>query len=84
VPESRPRKKPSFTPPTTSRKPVRIGSARWVAPAMVTCWVVGLLWIVLFYLVGQDLKYFRDIGNWNLVVGMGLIALGFVFSTKWE
>jgi hypothetical protein len=83
VPESRPRKKQSFTPPT-GRKPVKVGGARWVAPAMVTCWILGLLWIVLFYLVGQDLKYFRELGNWNLVVGMALIGLGFVFSTKWE
>jgi hypothetical protein len=51
---------------------------------MVTCWLVGLAWIVLFYLAGDNLKYFRDIGNWNLVVGMGLIAVGFVLSTKWE
>jgi len=50
---------------------------------MVTCWVLGLAWIVVFYLL-PDLPYFRELGNWNLLVGMGLIALGFVFSTKWE
>jgi hypothetical protein len=83
VPESRPRKKQTFTPPT-AKKPVRIVGPRWVAPAMVACWLVGLLWIVLFYLAGDSLKYFRDIGNWNLVVGMSLIAVGFVLSTRWE
>jgi Cell division protein CrgA len=83
VPESRPRKRQAFTPPP-ARKPVRVGGPRWVAPVMVTCWLVGLSWIVLFYLAGDNLKYFRDIGNWNLVVGMGLIATGFVLSTKWE
>jgi hypothetical protein len=51
---------------------------------MVACWLVGLLWIVLFYLAGDSLTYFRDIGNWNLVVGMSLIAVGFVLSTRWE
>ncbi len=83
MPESRPRKKQTFTPPA-AKKPVRLGGARWVAPAMVTCWVLGLLWIVVFYLVGDNVKYFRDLGSWNLVIGMGLIALGFIFSTKWE
>jgi hypothetical protein len=50
---------------------------------MVGCWILGLTWIVLFYLV-PDLPYLRELGNWNLAVGMGLIALGFIFSTKWE
>jgi len=83
VPESRSRKKPEYTAPTTSRKPARVGSARWVAPAMVTFWVLGLAWIVVFYLA-PDLKYLGELGNWNLAVGMGMIAIGFAISTKWE
>ena len=50
---------------------------------MVACWVVGLAWIVTYY-INPDLKYLRDLGDWNLLVGMGLIAVGFVLSTKWE
>jgi hypothetical protein len=83
VPESRPRKKSAYTAPTSSRKPARVGSARWVAPAMVACWIVGLLWIVVFYLA-PDLKYMSDLGNWNLLVGMVLISIGFVFATRWQ
>jgi Cell division protein CrgA len=84
VPESRSRKRSAYTPPTdTKRRPVRVGSSRWVAPLMVTCWVLGLAWIVLFYLL-PDLPYLRDLGNWNLAIGMAFIAAGFVFSTKWE
>lgn len=83
MPESRSRRRTTYTPPTGSKRAVRIGGSRWVAPAMVTCWVLGLAWIVLFYLA-PDLPYLRDLGNWNLAVGMGLIAIGFVLSTKWE
>lgn len=83
MPESRPRKKSDYTPPTAARKPVRVGSARWVAPAMVTCWVIGLAWIVLYYLA-PGIPYLRDLGNWNLLIGMVLIAAGFGFATKWE
>jgi hypothetical protein len=82
VPESRPRKKATYTPPT-SKKPARIGGARWIAPAMVAFWLIGLIWIVVYYVV-PDLKYMRDLGGWNLVIGMGFIAVGFVLSTKWE
>jgi Cell division protein CrgA len=83
VPESRSRKKAEFTPPKTTKKTTRIGGARWIAPAMVACWVIGLAWIVTYY-INPDLKYLRDLGDWNLLIGMGLIAVGFVFSTKWE
>lgn len=83
MPESRLRKKADYTPPTTSKKPVRVGGARWIAPVMVACWVLGLAWIVTYY-INPDLRYLRDLGDWNLLIGMGLIALGFVFSTKWE
>ena len=83
MPESRPRKKADYIAPPTSRKPVKIGGSRWIAPAMCTCWIIGLAWIVLYYIV-PDMKYLRDLGNWNLVVGMVFIALGFVLSTKWE
>ncbi|CAA9377305.1 MAG: Cell division protein CrgA [uncultured Nocardioidaceae bacterium] len=83
MPEPHSRKKPQYTPPSAARKPTRVGGGRWVAPAMLTCWILGLAWIVVYYLL-PDLKYMSDLGNWNLAVGMGLIALGFVFSTKWE
>lgn len=83
MPESRPRKKAEYRAPQSSRKPVKMGGRRWVAPVMVGCWLLGLAWIVVYYMA-PDLKYFRDIGNWNLAIGMVFIALGFVFSTKWE
>lgn len=83
MPESRPRKKSDYIAPATAKKPVRIGNSRWVAPAMVTCWIAGLLWIVVFYLA-PNLKYLSDLGNWNLLIGMALISLGFAFATRWE
>lgn len=83
MPESRSRKKAGYTPPATSKKPTRVGGARWIAPVMVGCWVLGLAWIVTYY-INPDLKYMGELGDWNLLIGMGLIAVGFVFSTKWE
>lgn len=83
MPESRPRKKRASISSATSQTPRRVGGGRWVAPAMIACWLLGLAWIVVYYLV-PDLKYMAELGNWNLLVGMGLISLGFVFATKWE
>lgn len=82
MPESRPRKKANYTPPS-SKTPERFGGGRWVAPAMVTFWLVGLLWIVVYY-IAPNTRYLVDLGGWNLAIGMVLIAGGFVLSTKWE
>jgi hypothetical protein len=57
---------------------------RIAAPAMVTCWLVGLLWVVVFYIAGAEIPGMRELGNWNLLAGMGLIAVGFIFATQWE
>ena len=90
MPPSRPRRKSRFNPSPAgstavgARSSARWGGGRWIAPAMCTCWVVGLLWIVTFYIAGDRIGVLRALGNWNLLIGMGLIALGFVFATRWE
>lgn len=57
---------------------------RWAAPAMLTCWLLGLIWVVVFYIAGDKLPVMSDLGGWNIVVGMAVIALGFLFATQWE
>ncbi|MDX3001337.1 cell division protein CrgA [Kribbella solani] len=66
----------------TPKKP-RTQSRVWVAPLMLACWLLGLAWLVVFYVAGQDIPVMNDLGNWNLLIGMGLIAVGFVVSTQW-
>jgi uncharacterized membrane protein (DUF485 family) len=66
----------------TPKKP-RTTSRVWVAPLMLACWLIGLAWLVVFYVAGQDIPVMNDLGNWNLLIGMGLIAVGFVVSTQW-
>jgi hypothetical protein len=84
VPESRSRKKADYTPPSpASQKIARMRARRWVAPVMVACWLVGLAWIVVFY-IAPHAAFFDSLGNWNLLIGMVFIAAGFVLSTKWE
>ncbi|MEV0793075.1 cell division protein CrgA [Kribbella sp. NPDC050459] len=66
----------------TPKKP-RTTSRVWVAPLMLACWLLGLAWLVVFYVAGQDIPVMDGLGNWNLLIGMGLIAVGFVVSTQW-
>ena len=64
-----------------------LGRGRGVVIAMLGCFLVGLLWICTFYVFSDDLSklwIFNDLGQWNLVVGIAFMAVGFSFATKWE
>ena len=58
-------------------------SPRWLVPVMLAFFIVGLLWIVLYYLA-PSLPVVSDLGSWNMLVGFGLIMVGFGLSTKWR
>ena len=67
-------------------KPQRIGN-RWAGPAMVTSGIIGLIWIVVFYTLSNgttNIPLYSDLGQWNLVIGMGFIVAAFGFAMKWE
>ena len=50
---------------------------------MLTLMVVGLLWIVVFYITSQRFPV-EAIGRWNLGVGFGLMLSGFAMTTRWR
>ncbi len=84
MPRSRIRRKADFTPPPR-RESGGLGVAgRWVAPTMVTLLVLGLVWIVVYYIAGNDIPLVQDLGGWNLVIGMGMITGGFIAATRWK
>ena len=83
MPRSRIRRRSAFTPPPDKTRAVRVGSPRWLVPAMLTFMVVGLLWVVVYY-VTQTEYPIGSIGNYNMLVGFGLIAIGFGMSTRWK
>ncbi|MGH8774495.1 MAG: cell division protein CrgA [Jiangellaceae bacterium] len=86
MPKSRIRRKADFTPPQEQGSGGGgIGvSGRWVAPTMVTLLLLGLAWIVVFYIARDSIGFIDDLGGWNLVIGMGLITAGFITATKWK
>ncbi len=83
MPESKGRKpEVAYTPPTRKAPgPPRLQT--WVAPTMVTLLVLGLAWVVTYYVTSSAWPI-GAIGDWNLMVGLGLIALGCVAATKWR
>ncbi|NJP99254.1 cell division protein CrgA [Streptomyces zingiberis] len=84
MPKSRIRKKADFTPPPAKQTTIKLSSGRsWVAPLMLALFLIGLAWIVVFYVTTGDMPV-KSLGNWNIVVGFGFIAAGFVVSTQWK
>ena len=64
-----------------------LGRGRGVVVGMLGCFLIGLVWICTFYVFSDDLSklpIFNDLGQWNLVVGIAFMAVGFSFATKWE
>ncbi len=82
MPESRARKKADYTPPP-KRSAAPKQSPTWYAPLMVTLLVLGLAYIVVFYL-SQSQYPISAIGPWNVVVGFGVIMAGFIMATRWR
>ncbi|MFD5098200.1 cell division protein CrgA [Streptomyces albidochromogenes] len=86
MPKSRIRKKSDFTPPPAPSKQamaIRLTNRSWVAPVMLALFLIGLAWIVVFYVTEGDLPV-QSLDNWNIVVGFGFIAAGFGVSTQWK
>ncbi|MCX4779649.1 MULTISPECIES: cell division protein CrgA [unclassified Streptomyces] len=84
MPKSRIRKKDDYTPPPTrTPQSIKLTNRNWVAPVMLAFFLVGLAWIVVFYLSETQLPV-EALGNWNIVVGFGFIAAGFGVSTQWK
>jgi hypothetical protein len=81
VPKSRVRTKSVYTPPPRSAKSKV--SAPWLVPTMLACLIIGLVWIVLFYVSQQKLPI-DALHAWNLVVGFGFLVTGVVLSTRWH
>lgn len=64
-----------------------LGRGQGVVVGMLTCFLVGLLWICTYYVISDDVSrvpVMNDLGQWNLVVGIALMAVGFTFATRWE
>ena len=82
MPESRARKKADYTPPPT-RAAGPTTSPGGYAPVMVALLVVGLLYVVVFYVTDRRFPI-EALGSWNVVVGFVVMMAGFVMATRWR
>lgn len=66
-----------------SRTPQKIDvNPGWLLPVMLGLMILGVLWIVVFYLTEGAFPI--PFGYWNIAIGGGLIMVGFALSTRWR
>lgn len=65
-----------------------LGRNRGVVVGMLGCFLLGLAWICTFYVLSSTqlpkVPVFNDLNQFNLLVGIGFMAVGFSFATRWE
>ena len=68
----------------TTIKVAKPGSRRWVPPTFITVGLLGVAWLVVYYVAGQHIPFMSALGNWNILIGMGGMAAAFGIATLWK
>lgn len=55
----------------------------WYVAIMLGLMLLGLLWIIVFYTT-QAMFPIPQLGNWNIGVGIGLLMVGVIMTTRWR
>lgn len=91
VPESRTRKsaveKQKLKAQQRASKPKKIkapASRRWVPPTFITVGLLGVAWLITYYVAGTYIPFMNALGNWNILIGMGGMAAAFALATLWR
>jgi hypothetical protein len=87
VPKSQVRKKKVYTPPTDIRPAVNANNKKpspmWLPVSAVTLIVLGIAWLVVYYLSEQQypVEAWR---YWNLAVGFGAMVASLAILARWR
>lgn len=90
MPKSKVRKKPSYTPTQAALSGPAAGgrlakpSPRWFPGVMAGFLVLGLAWIVAYYMAGDSIPVMKTLGNWNFAVGFAFLVVGLGMAVRWR
>ena len=68
-------------------KPKKIkapSSRRWVPPTFIAVGLLGVAWLIVYYIAGTQIPFMTALGNWNILIGMGGMAAAFAIATLWK
>jgi len=90
VPKSKVRKKSSYTPsPAAMSGTAATGrlakpSPRWYPGVMAGFLILGLAWIVVYYMAGESVPVMNSLGSWNFAVGFAFLVVGLGMAVRWR
>ncbi|WP_152360893.1 cell division protein CrgA [Microlunatus speluncae] len=85
VEKKRQKKSPEDKPKPTPTKRIKAPSSRrWVPPTFITVGLLGVAWLIVYYVAGQNIPIMSELGNWNILIGMGGLAGAFIIATLWK
>ena len=95
MPKSRVRKKVATTTASASTQANEAAAAaaraHVAAPSspiyigiMLGLMILGLVWLVVYYLWGASIPFVSDLGNWNFAIGFALMIAGLLMTMRWR
>jgi hypothetical protein len=87
VPKSKVRKKNDAPIRSQGAAPVSKAitpSPSWYPVVMGIVLLVGLAYLVVYYLAAQHIGFMNDLGAWNFAVGFGIMLVGLVMAVRWR
>jgi phosphatidylglycerophosphate synthase len=87
VPKSQVRKKKVYTPPTDVRPTAAMAekqpSPMWLPITAVSLIILGIVWLVVYYLSGGNYPVLSW-SYWNILVGFGAMVIALGLLSKWR
>jgi hypothetical protein len=94
VPKSKVRKKTSYQPSpvagprggATSSGATKIAkpSPPWYPVVMAAFLLIGLAYIVVYYMAAESIPFMNSLGSWNFAVGFGFLIVGLGLAVRWR
>jgi hypothetical protein len=51
---------------------------------MIALLVIGLAWVVLYYVASGSIGFIDDLGAWNVAIGFAFMFAGLMVATRWK
>jgi hypothetical protein len=51
---------------------------------MISLMLIGLLWIVVYYVAGDRIPIMVSLSAWNFAIGFGAMVAGLIMSMRWR
>ncbi|HEX8095727.1 cell division protein CrgA [Jatrophihabitans sp.] len=91
MPKSKVRKNPNPQPSSASGPRASSGGAKMVKPSppwypvlMAAFLLIGLAYIVVYYMAAESIPFMNSLGSWNFAVGFGFLIVGLGLAVRWR